>query len=229
MASMEQDRQDVSDLARQIYLEAGVANSQPLSTPRFMLGIAGYPAAGKTTTAQNLVDALNSISREVACAVPMDGFHHYNAQLEKLGLSALKGVPASFDATAFIELLNHLRHHDDLTIGAPAFDRAIEEPSPNAILVRPNHKIIVVEGNYLLLDESPWRQIRDILNQIWFVDSDFATIQPRLLERHIKGGRSPQAARLKMESTDLPNARLIEASRKNADRIIRPLIISENG
>ena len=223
MTNVEPNTQDITELAREIYLRVCGESKCAAQAPRLMLGIAGYPAAGKTTTAAWLVEALNQIEKDVAIAVPMDGFHHYNKQLAKLGLSALKGVPASFDATAFIELLNHLRHHDDLDIGCPAFDRAIEEPTANAIVVRPNHKIIVVEGNYLLLDESPWRQIRDVLDQIWFVDSDFATIEPRLLERHIKGGRSPEAARIKVESTDLPNARLIEASRVNAARIIRPV------
>jgi len=78
----------------------------------------------------------------------------------------------------------------------------------------------VVEGNYLLLDRAPWNQIATILDECWFIESDRPLIEERLLARHIKGGRDAIAARAKMESTDLPNADLIEKTKPRAQRVI---------
>lgn len=192
---------------------------------RFILGIVGYPGAGKSTTANYLAAALNRLNGDegaLAVVVPMDGFHRYNAELRKLNLFELKGVPDSFDGQAFVDLLRTIRSRGDISIGCPCFDRAIEEPTPDAIQVMPlpQHKIVIVEGNYLLLSEAPWDQIASILDECWFVESDRALIEERLLQRHIAGGRDPAAARAKMESTDLPNADLINASKGRAQRII---------
>jgi pantothenate kinase len=196
---------------------------------RFMLGIAGYPGAGKSTSAAALVEALNAAAGKeekapAAVVVPMDGFHRYNAELQALDLLPLKGVPASFDADAFVALLRRIKKAGTTgdTVTCPSFDRAIEEPAPDTISVRPQHKIIVVEGNYLLLDSAPWNEIPEILDEIWFIDCPLSQIEPRLLARHIAGGRDEAGARTKMESTDLPNAKLIEASRRRADRIVSP-------
>jgi len=138
-----------------------------------------------------------------------------------MGLFELKGVPDSFDSQAFVTLLQELRKDRHKKTGCPAFDRSIEEPTPDAICVEFNHKVIIVEGNYLLLDSPPWDQIHHLLDTVWFIDTPINEIEPRLLERHIKGGRTPQAARAKMESTDLPNARLIEKTKDRADKSIK--------
>jgi pantothenate kinase len=158
---------------------------------------------------------------EIAVVVPMDGFHRYNKELKELQLFELKGVPDSFDAQAFVKLLSRIKEDRGGTIGCPCFDRDIEEPTPDAIQVKPAHKIVVVEGNYLLLDKSPWDEVRPLLDQVWFIDCDMSEVESRLRARHHKGGRDPEAASIKMESTDLPNARLIEKTRASADRVIR--------
>jgi pantothenate kinase len=188
---------------------------------RFILGIVGAPASGKSTISAEIIEAVNEeAGSEIAIVVPMDGFHRSNQELKAWGIWELKGIPDSFNAQGFVELLKGLREQTDRTVGCPAFDRAIEEPAENAILVKANHKLVVVEGNYLLLQNEPWNEIKPLLNEVWFIESSRAVIEPRLLERHIKGGRTEAAARLKMESTDLPNARLIEATRELADLVI---------
>jgi len=192
-----------------------------LAETRYIIGLVGDPGAGKSTTAALLVDGVNLKLKDAAVVVPMDGFHRYNAELRRLNLFELKGVPDSFDGEAFVAVLQKIRHDTKAeTIGVPAFDRAIEEPEPDAIKVRAHHKIIVVEGNYLLLDRAPWNQIPAILDECWFIESDRGLIEERLLARHIKGGRDANAARAKMESTDLPNADLIEKTKTRAQRVI---------
>jgi len=188
---------------------------------RLLLGIAGFPASGKSTLAKDLAKGINKdLKSKVAIVVPMDGFHRSNTELRAWGIWELKGIPDSFNPEAFVNLLTGLREHTNSQVGCPAFDRKIEEPSDNAILVQPHHRLVIIEGNYLLLANGPWGKIKPLLDETWYIESNIQKIEPRLLERHIKGGRSPEEARRKMESTDLPNARLIETTKAMADHVI---------
>ncbi len=150
----------------------------------------------------------------------MDGFHLPDETLRRRGLWELKGVPETFDAEGFVSLLRELRASPVRVVRCPRFDRSIEASIPGAIVVQPEHRLVVVEGNYLLLESEPWSEVRPLLDEVWFIDSSIDEIYPRLLERHILGGRTPEQARLKVESTDLANARLIEQTRPRADRIV---------
>jgi pantothenate kinase len=194
---------------------------------RYILGITGYPGAGKSTVSEWIVDAVNQQLRKHAAGgdmeamlVPMDGYHLSNERLTELNLLPLKGIPDTFDAEAFVDLLRRLRTVTGENVYAPLFDRSIEASIQDAIAIKPQHKLCVVEGNYLLLETKPWDQCRQYLDEAWFLDVDIDTILPRLHERHLKGGRTPEAAKTKMESTDLPNARLIETTRKFAHKLI---------
>lgn len=189
---------------------------------RYLLGIVGFPGAGKSTFSAKLAAKINQKAKEeMAIVVPMDGFHRFNTELKAWGIWELKGIPDSFDADAFVLLLQALREQTQRTIGCPTFDRSIEEPTENGIFVEPKHRLVIIEGNYLLLANSPWNKVKCLLNETWYIEETLTAIKPRLLERHMKGGRSKKEALEKMESTDLANARLIKTSRPLADRIIR--------
>jgi pantothenate kinase len=188
---------------------------------RFLLGLTGAPASGKSTIAEYLASELNNrMAVDTTIVIPMDGFHLPNEVLQQMDLLALKGIPDTFNAKSFVELLRKLRIHTDENVYCPLFDRSIEASIQNAIVVKPSHKLCVVEGNYLLLDKSPWDQCRQFLDEAWFLEVEFEMITQRLTERHSTGGRSPKAAMAKVESTDLPNARLIERTKHLADRIV---------
>lgn len=189
-------------------------------TERLILGIVGYPGAGKSTLAHALESEINSLLGIGSCTVvPMDGYHYSNEKLAELNLLPLKGIPSTFDSAAFISLLKRLRDKSQTTF-APKFDRSIEASIENAIEVLPTHHLLIVEGNYLLLDEPPWNQARELLDHVWFLNTDFDAIYPRLVDRHMLGGKTEEEARVKVESTDMPNARLIEKSKCNANRIV---------
>ena len=192
---------------------------------RFIVGIVGYPGAGKSTLAGGLVAALNSVlaSGLRAQIVPMDGYHLPNHTLDELGLRALKGIPDTFDAHAFIEMLTKLRQSPPEILKAPAFDRSIDGSIEDAIVIGADVKVIVTEGNYLLLKQGEWHQIAELLDDSWFLDTSIETIRPRLIARHLEGGRSLDAAIAKVESTDLPNALLIEKSRPRARALVLAL------
>ncbi|KAF7721840.1 hypothetical protein EC973_004076 [Apophysomyces ossiformis] len=184
---------------------------------RLLLGIAGEPGAGKSTLALALCEALGT----KAIVVPMDGFHLANVELARLGRSARKGAPDTFDVHGYIALLERIRRTaSHQTIYAPAFHREIEESISGEIVVPPEVKLVITEGNYLLLEEEPWIGVRGLLDEAWFVDVDPIQRHQQLLARHMQFGRSREEALHWIDSSDEPNARRIKATAPRADYCI---------
>lgn len=180
---------------------------------RCLLGIAGAPGAGKST----LAAALAAAWPDEAVVVPMDGFHLAQAELERLGRADRKGAPDTFDATGFIALLRRLRSpRPGEVVYAPAFRREIEEPVAGAIAVPAERTLVVVEGNYLLLDEPVWCDAATLFDETWYLAPDDAVRVERLLQRHQRNGRSAAQAAAWVQATDEPNAQRIAASAARA-------------
>ncbi len=188
---------------------------------RKLLGLTGAPGAGKSS----LAAALQQEFAAVAQVVPMDGFHLAQAELQRLGRAQRKGAPDTFDAAGYAALLRRLRAQgagvgDAGVVYAPAFLREIEEPVAGAIAVLPSTRLVITEGNYLLLDEGPWRSVAALLDEVWFVEMDDALRRARLVERHHRFGRSAEAARAWVDSVDEPNARLVAGARARAQHVV---------
>jgi pantothenate kinase len=150
----------------------------------------------------------------------MDGFHLRNAELIRLGRLERKGAPDTFDADGFAELLRRLREPGD--IRAPEFDRSIEEPVADAILIPAAARIVLTEGNYLLLDDGPWAAIRPALDECWYVEVEESVRTERLVERHVQFGRTRAEALSRAQvGSDAANARLIEGTRSKADLVVQ--------
>ena len=198
---------------------------------RAVLGIAGPPAAGKTTLAQELVAALAAEPPPGLTAgawvahVPMDGFHLADAELERLGLRDRKGAPETFDALGYAALLRRLVADDDDVIYAPGFERVLEQPIAGAIGIERPARLIISEGNYLLLDEPRWRPVRELAAEIWYADLDEPERLRRLIDRHVRFGKDESAAIAWATGTDEHNARLITATRERADLIVPAALI----
>ena len=185
---------------------------------RALVGIAGPPGAGKSTLAERLVTAVGP----GAALVPMDGFHLADAALDRLGLRARKGAPETFDGWGYLALLRRLAVETDRPVWAPDFERTLEQPVAGSIAVGPAVRLIVTEGNYLLLDQPPWPQVRAALSEVWYVEADPGVRLERLLARHVEFGKSAAEARAWVAAVDEPNARLIESGRDAADLVVRP-------
>ena len=127
---------------------------------RALLGIAGGPGAGKTTLAERLTRELNGDGEPWVAHVPMDGFHLADVELDRLGRRNRKGAPDTFDAAGYAALLERLRGDEEGVVYAPGFERALEQPVAGSIPVPPTARLVVTEGNYLLVDEGPWRRVR---------------------------------------------------------------------
>jgi pantothenate kinase len=156
-----------------------------------------------------------------AVVAPLDGFHLSNQELEARGLRAVKGAPETFDAEGFLRLLQHVRSEPDETILWPDFNRALEETVPEAIAITPETKLVITEGNYLLLDRPWWREVRPLLDDVWYVDAPREVLRRRLLKRQLAGGRAEEDAVRHVDESDLPNADQVARTRTGASRTIR--------
>jgi pantothenate kinase len=199
------------------------ARALPQGGRRALLGIAGSPGAGKSTLAERLVRELNGSGEPWVAYVPMDGFHLADAELERLGLRDRKGAPGTFDAAGYAALLARLREeeHAGDTVYAPGFERVLEQPLAGAIPVPPTARLVVTEGNYLLLDTGAWARVRPLLDEVWFCELPEPERVRRLVARHERFGKTRQEAQEWVARSDQPNAELVAATRGRADVVVR--------
>lgn len=184
---------------------------------RALLGITGEPGAGKSTLGVTLAAALS----DDAVVVPMDGFHLAQSRLTELGRVDRKGAPDTFDAWGFIALVRRLAADSEPIVYAPEYRRELHNGVAGAIPVRRSTPLVVVEGNYLLLDEEPWCRLRELMTETWYVDVDEGLRMRRLVARHERFGKSHEAAVAWAAGPDERNAVLIRATRDGADAVVR--------
>ncbi|MBL3666117.1 nucleoside/nucleotide kinase family protein [Streptomyces sp. M2CJ-2] len=188
---------------------------------RAVLGIAGSPGSGKSTLAGHVVRELNGTGEPWVAHVPMDGFHLADAELDRLGRRHRKGAPDTFDAAGYAELLRRLREetYDDV-VYAPGFERVLEQPIAGAVPVPPTARLVVTEGNYLLLDTGAWARVRPQLDEVWFCELDEKERLRRLVARHEEFGKRHDEAVAWALRSDQPNAELIAPTRHRADLVV---------
>lgn len=184
---------------------------------RQILGITGPPGSAKSTIAKGLAEAMG----RSAVVVGMDGFHLANEELVRLGRRDRKGAPDTFDVAGYRSLLDRLREGGPEVAYAPRFDRESETAVAGAIPVGPEVRLVITEGNYLLLDTPGWAEIRERLDEAWFLDLGAKARRERLVARRVRHGDSPDAAAEWVRKVDEANARLIARSADRADVVIR--------
>jgi pantothenate kinase len=192
---------------------------------RVIVGIAGPPGAGKSTLAEALAaafdDELSTGSGEPgAVAVPMDGFHLSNVELRRLGLADRKGALPTFDGAGFVALLERIAAREDL-VYAPAYSRVMHESIGGVIPVPASTRLVVVEGNYLLVPQAPWSRARPRYDLAIYLDLADGPRVEGLLARQRSFGLDEAAARDWVYRSDEANARLIATTRPYADVVLR--------
>ena len=181
---------------------------------RFIIALAGPAGSGKSTLAAAVVAELGPTAR----AVPMDGFHYDDAVLNAWGLRSRKGAPETFDVGGFLNLMRRLRVEDEVAI--PVFDRSLELSRGSADIVTADHRLLVVEGNYLLLNEAPWTDLAPYFDLTAFIDVPETELDRRLLDRWAQYGKTPAEARAWIDGNDMPNIRRVTRGSRKADVVI---------
>ena len=181
---------------------------------RRLIAIAGPPGAGKSTLAAALMQELGP----TAALVPMDGFHFDNDTLTARGLRNRKGAPETFDLEGLSSLLGQLIREDEVAI--PGFDRALDKVVGSSTLVQAGHRWVIVEGNYLLLDEPGWRDLARQWDLSVYLDEPHDVLEERLVRRWLDLGLTLDDARAWTLGNDIPNARRVAAARLPADLVL---------
>ncbi len=187
---------------------------------RFIFAIAGAPGAGKSTFADALLAALQMVAPGEAALLPMDGYHFDNALLAERGLSARKGAPQTFDVDGLTQDLERIRTGDREVI-VPIFDRDLDLARAGARSIRPEHRVVIVEGNYLLLDQAPWSGLAPHFDRTLFLSVERHELRRRLVQRWLRYGLDSAAAVARAEENDLPNAEIVISSARSPDLVWR--------
>ncbi|OLT30646.1 nucleoside/nucleotide kinase family protein [Nocardiopsis sp. CNR-923] len=189
---------------------------------RAVLGLAGAPAAGKSTLARRLVAEVDRRTAPgTAGYLPLDGFHLSDAQLDRLGRRDRKGAPDTFDAHGYVALVRRLLEEADHPVYVPDYDRGLHEPVAARHVVEPHTRLVVTEGNYLANDDDPWPRARALFTELWYVDAPDDVRELRLHRRQRAGGLTDAAAREWVERSDRPNGELVKRFRDRCTRVVR--------
>lgn len=184
---------------------------------RHIIAIAGPPATGKSTLAENLCQYLNDNSLRKAALLPMDGYHYDDVLLKKLGRYARKGAADTFDVAGLKHMLQRLRLNKEENIVTPLFDRDLEIARAGAQLIEQQSDIILVEGNYLLVDQQPWSDLGAFFDLTVFIDEPIEILKQRLRQRWIDQNFDEDGILRKLKEVDLPNGEFIRNNSRKAD------------
>ena len=188
---------------------------------RRIVAIAGSPGSGKSTAAESLKARLNARRPGVADILPMDGYHFDDAVLNARGDRPRKGAPHTFDLDGFRAMLERLRADTGRDVAVPVFDRSIEIARAGGRIVEATTRIILAEGNYLLLDAPGWRDLAPLFDLTVMIEAREELLIERLTERWLGFGYEPEALIEKLEGNDLPNMRLVLQESRPADVALR--------
>jgi len=213
--------EDIVDRLAQQALKS--ASSLPAGKKKHLVGIAGAPGSGKSTLSHAVVRRINELAgSEAAALLPMDGFHFYKRELDKMPdpkeAYARRGAHWTFDADAFVACVRKVAATGEASV--PSFDHGVGDPVPDDIHIKLSHKVVVVEGNYVLLDIEPWHQLRSLFDDTWFVDVPLDAAMDRVFKRQTSIGLAPEVSRGRIAGNDRPNGELINESKKHAKVIV---------
>ncbi|MDA9991146.1 hypothetical protein N9E48_10120 [Paracoccaceae bacterium] len=186
---------------------------------QYVVAIAGPPASGKSTLSKALSNHLNGINDLRSVVVPMDGFHLDNDRLDDLSLRHRKGAPETFDFNGFATLLRRLGRSSQ-AIYYPTFDRVLDKAIAGKGVVYPEDQVILVEGNYLLLDVQPWSQLKALFDHSIFINIPIDVLRSRLIQRWLDLDHTPEEAKARALSNDIPNAALVCDGSIKADQLM---------
>ena len=191
---------------------------------RILAFLAAPPATGKSTLLLFLAQLAQEHEEFTRVqALGMDGFHHPNRYLEthtilrdgvEIPLKSIKGAPETFDVA---HLAAKLATAKEGATPFPVYDRRIHDVVPDALIAEA--PILFVEGNWLLLDEELWRDLRALADYTLRIDAPPAFLRDRLIARKVQGGGSEAEATAFYDASDRKNVERFIAHAGRADEV----------
>jgi pantothenate kinase len=181
---------------------------------RILVMLAAPPGAGKST----LSSFLEVLSKEQddLCnvqAIGMDGFHRRQEYLlshdterdgKTIKMVEIKGAPITFDLEKLTEAVKRVA--SGKTCGWPSYDRHLHNPVEDTYTV--SEKIVILEGNYLLLNEDGWRELRNYADYTIRIIANEDFLRSRLIDRKAKSGNTLEKATAFVDFSDMANVRI---------------------
>ena len=184
---------------------------------RYFIALAGPPASGKSTISEKL--NRDFIKKGISSGIlQMDGFHFDDSILLLKKLLSKKGSPETFDVMGLKNFLVRLRHEDEVVV--PVFDRSLELSRSSAVIISKQTKLIIIEGNYLLLKSHPWDLLKEFFDSSIMINCDEKTLEQRLIKRWKGFNYSNEEIHQKVYKNDLPNALNVMKNSSKSDFIL---------
>ena len=169
---------------------------------RYFIALSGPPASGKSTISEKLMNDL-TLKGHNSSILQMDGFHYDDQILKQKSLLLKKGAPETFDVMGFLNFLFRLQNENEVAI--PIFDRSLELSRSSAVIISKETRVVIVEGNYILLKTHPWRELHKFFNSTIMISTKHEILEKRLLERWRSYNIPEEEIKQKVFENDLPN------------------------
>ena len=169
---------------------------------RYFIALSGPPASGKSTISEKLVKDL-ALKGHNSSILQMDGFHYDDQILKQKSLLLKKGAPETFDVMGFLNFLFRLQNENEVAI--PIFDRSLELSRSSAVIISKETRVVIVEGNYILLKTHPWRELHKFFNSTIMINTKHEILEKRLIERWRSFNIAEEEIKQKVFENDLPN------------------------
>ena len=181
---------------------------------RHFIALSGPPASGKSTISEKIANDLSSKGYE-SNVLQMDGFHYDDQILKDKNLISKKGAPETFDVMGLASFLSRLKNESEVVV--PIFDRSLELSRSSAVIIPKETKVIVTEGNYLLLNSNPWKILQNFFDTTIMIQCEKSILEKRLLDRWKKFKLSDDQIHQKVYDNDLPNGINVIKNSSKAD------------
>ena len=169
---------------------------------RYFIALSGPPASGKSTISEKLVKDL-TLKGHNSSILQMDGFHYDDQILKQKSLLLKKGAPETFDVMGFLNFLFRLQNENEVAI--PIFDRSLELSRSSAVIISKETRVVIIEGNYILLKTHPWRELHKFFNSTIMINTKHEILEKRLIERWRSFNIPEEEIKQKVFENDLPN------------------------
>lgn len=200
---------------------------------RLLIGLAGSPGSGKSTISYNVTERINKFfGEDVSIVLNQDGYHYTREELSKFPEPELafkrRGAPFTFNPKGFLELIHKIKKPispETKDILAPSFNHKAKDPEPNSKIITPAHRIVIIEGNYVLLKDEYWREISAIVDEKWKIKVEPLQARRRIVKRHLEAGISAteDEAIERCNNNDLVNAVYIRENSVIPDLVIESI------